>query len=133
MRRRFNNGGYWDRLKTGQLTEKRIRQSPNVKFKELKKRYPNIHSVTARWRDCSGLELVEVHYYAHNLDGEIIPNKRPDPKLLFEDGVLYHLKPPMQKRIRKAVNRLWSRALVHMQRWRNLQKRIHHRVFWLMS
>jgi hypothetical protein len=23
-------------------------------------------------------------------DGSVIPDKRPDPKLLFEDGVMYH-------------------------------------------
>jgi hypothetical protein len=33
--------------------------------------------------------VAEVHYFRMP-DGSVIPNKRPDPKLLFEDGVLYH-------------------------------------------
>jgi hypothetical protein len=33
--------------------------------------------------------IAEVHYFRMP-DGSVIPDKRPDPKLLFEDGVLYH-------------------------------------------
>jgi hypothetical protein len=119
MRRRFNNGGYWEQLKTGGLNEKRIRQSPNVRFPELRSVYPNIHSVTARWRDQNGKDIVEVHYYAQCFDGQIIPNKRPDPKLLFEDGVMYHQKPPMSAQIKKLMNMARDKAKRWMRRLKN--------------
>ena len=32
--------------------------------------------------------IVELHYFRMP-DGSVIPEKRPDPKLLFEDGVMY--------------------------------------------
>ena len=33
--------------------------------------------------------VAEVHYFRMP-DGSVIPDKRPDPKLLCEDGVIYH-------------------------------------------
>ena len=46
-------------------------------------------SVTAQYLDGNGMMIAEVHYFRMQ-DGSVIPDKRPDPKLLFEDGVLYH-------------------------------------------
>jgi hypothetical protein len=87
MRRRFNEGRYWERMKAGEFTEHLIdTHEPQPGIRE---RHPDAISVRTRYRDSNGNDIVEVHYYRLP-DGSIIPGKRPDPKLLFEDGVMYH-------------------------------------------
>jgi hypothetical protein len=89
MRRRFNEGGYWDRMKAGEFEEIIIGES--VPQEGILERHPDAVSVKARYRDKQGNDIVEVHYYRLP-DGSVIPGKRPDPKLLYEDGLLYHLE-----------------------------------------
>jgi hypothetical protein len=59
------------------------------------------HSVS--WpaiRNQEGDDIAEVHYYIERAGGPIIPGKRPDPKLLFEDGVMYH-KEKLKNRLKR--------------------------------
>jgi hypothetical protein len=44
-------------------------------------------------------------------DGSVIPRKRPDPKLLFEDGVWYHQEKKKQREKRLAAEPIWKKAL----------------------
>jgi hypothetical protein len=89
MQRRFNDGRYWDRMQAGEFTEVIIDTHPNTIYPEVLERHPGATSVTAHYRDATGKTVAEVHYFRMP-DGTVIPGKRPDPKLLFEDGVLYH-------------------------------------------
>jgi hypothetical protein len=113
MRHRFNKGKYWQRLKDGELEEHIVEYHPDTAYPEVIQRHPGAVSVTTRYRDRStGQDLVEVHYFRLP-DGSVIPGKRPDPKLLFEDGVWYHQekKKQREKRLAEEAKRpIWIRA-----------------------
>jgi hypothetical protein len=104
MQRRFNDGRYWDRLQTGEFTEVVTEYHPSTKYPEVIERHPGAISVTAHYLNAKGQMIVEVHYFRMP-DGSVVPGKRPDPKLLFEDGVLYH-----QEKERDRIKRLASEA-----------------------
>lgn len=63
MRRRFNEGRYWDRMLNGEFTEHRLRESADIEHQEILERYPDARSVTARYRNQDNRDIVEVHYY----------------------------------------------------------------------
>ena len=100
MRRRFNDGNYWQRMQQGEFTEHVISESADIEFPEILERFPNARSMITRYRDAAQRDIVEVHYYVEHHGGPILPDKRPDPKLLFEDGVLYH-KEKLRNRLRR--------------------------------
>jgi len=87
MRERFNNGRYWERTQTGELTAVVIED-----------RHPSLmaanepfctRSQMVSYRD--GLaEVARVHQYLR-ADGTIGASGRPDPKRIYENGVLYRL------------------------------------------
>jgi hypothetical protein len=104
MQRRFNDGRYWDRMQSGDFTEVITEYHPSTKYPEVIARHPGAVSVTAHYLDSNGQMIVEVHYFRMP-DGSVIPDKRPDPKLLFEDGVLYH-----QEKDRARAKRLAAEA-----------------------
>ena len=58
---------------------------------EISEKWPGCKSYQISYRDHNDNEVVRVHQYGYPPDGAIVPGKRPDPKYLFEDGVLYHL------------------------------------------
>lgn len=58
--------------------------------------HPSCVSVMAAYRDKAGNDIVHVHYYRLP-DRSVIPGKRPDPKRLLEDGVMYHQEPKQRK------------------------------------
>lgn len=89
MQRRFNEGRYWERMQAGEFVEEVQQIHSDTLYPEVLARHPGAQSVTTWYRDHSGQMIVELHYFRMP-DGSVIPNKRPDPKLLFEDGVLYH-------------------------------------------
>ena len=89
MQRRFNEGRYWDRMIAGEFREVVKEYHPNTAYPEVIERHPGACSVTAHYLDENDRVIAEVHYFRLP-DGSVIPNKRPDPKLLFEDGVMYH-------------------------------------------
>lgn len=99
MQRRFNDGRYWERMQSGEFTEVIVEYHPSTKYPEVIERHPGAISVTAHYLNASGQLVVEVHYFRMP-DGSVIPNKRPDPKLLFEDGVLYHQEKESARRKR---------------------------------
>jgi hypothetical protein len=88
MQQRFNDGRYWQRMLDGEFTEVII-GTHAVAYPEILERHPDAESVTAHYRDYDGNTIAEVHYY-RSQGGSILPGMRPDPKLLFEDGVMHH-------------------------------------------
>ena len=119
MRRRFNTGKYWERLRAGELEEHSIVYHPNTRYPEVILRHPGAVSVTSRYRvRATGRDVAEVHYFRLP-DGSVIPNKRPDPKLLFEDGVWYHLEKAKNREKRlaeEARQPVWKRILRRVRR-----------------
>ena len=113
MRHRFNKAKYWDRLKAGELEEHSIVYHPKTIYPEVMQRHPGAVSVTSRYRvRTTGQDVAEVHYFRLP-DGSVIPGKRPDPKLLFENGVWYHQEKATlrAKRLAEESRRpLWRRA-----------------------
>jgi len=78
-------------MQTGELTEVIINVHPDTAYPEVVARHPGAVSVTAHYRDHHGQTVAEVHYFRMP-DGSVAPGMRPDPKLLFEDGVMYHME-----------------------------------------
>jgi len=89
MQRRFNEGKYWERMQAGEFVEVIKEFHPDTIYPEVIQRHPGACSVTTHYVDQQGTLIAELHYYRLP-DGSVIPGHRPDPKLLFEDGVLYH-------------------------------------------
>jgi hypothetical protein len=102
MQRRFNEGDYWARMQAGEFTEVVLEYHPNTAYPEVIERHPGSKSVTTHYLDREGRVIAELHYFRMP-DGSIIPGKRPDPKLLFEDGVLYHQEKGRDRRKRLAA------------------------------
>ena len=87
MRKRFNEGGYWEKVLNREWTahplESRI---PDALTNET----VQISSVMLSYRDENGNEVARVHQYERP-DGSIAASGRPDPKRLVQDGILYRL------------------------------------------
>lgn len=78
-------------MKDGEFTEVVTEWHPDTTYPEVIARHPGAKSVTTHYFDRSGTMIAELHYFRMP-DGSVIPGKRPDPKLLFEDGVMYHIE-----------------------------------------
>jgi hypothetical protein len=88
MQRRFNEGRYLERLQAGEL-------SATV----MDDRHPALtvaaepfctRSQMISYRDLDGNEIARVHQYLRT-DGKLGASGKPDPKRLYEDGILYRL------------------------------------------
>ena len=104
MQERFNKGRYWERMQAAEFTEVIIAVHTRTVYPEVLERHPGAVSVTAHYRDRDDRTVAEVHYFRMP-DGLVAPGMRPDPKLLFEDGVLYH-----QEKLKDRLKRLASEA-----------------------
>lgn len=93
MRRRFNEGKYWERMKAGEFLPVLIRRG--TPQRDVLEKWPEARSEYWSWRDGDGFEVARVHQYALP-NGTIVASGRPDPKRLFEDGVVYHLEKRQQ-------------------------------------
>jgi hypothetical protein len=102
MQRRFNEGKYWERMQAGEFTEVITEFHPSTVYPEVIERHPGAQSVTTHYLDETGLLIAELHYFRMP-DGTVIPGKRPDPKLLREDGVLYHREKQKNRETRLAA------------------------------
>ena len=88
MRCKFNLGRYWQRVQSGELTAKRTRH----KHKDPKRppRLPECaHSQHFIYYDAGGREVARVHQYVLPPDGSLW--RKPDPKRLLHEDVLYHV------------------------------------------
>ncbi len=96
MQKMFNEGGFWDKTKTGELTSV-----------TLEHRHPALtaanephctHSQMISYRDASGNEVARVHQYLRT-DGTIGASGKPDPKRLVVGGTLYRLLKKPKERV----------------------------------
>ena len=85
MQRLFNDGEFWQRMQEGEFQEELIGYH-QCSFPELVAQYPGIRGKSTYYKDQFGTKIAEVHYY-ELADGTIY--KRPDPKRLVHNGVLY--------------------------------------------
>ena len=86
IRRMFNEGGYWDKVYTGDLSEKLVREghpSPARSGQPFCTR-----SQIVAYLDVRGRQVALVHQYLRK-DGRIGGSGKPDPKKLFQHGTLY--------------------------------------------
>jgi len=87
MRRRFNCGGYYKRLKKGELIGREDKRKGNASPKSGQ--LPKTKSFTVRYYDRANQHIATVHQFVRP-DGTIGASGLPDPKALTENGVLYH-------------------------------------------
>ena len=88
MQRRFNDGGYWERVQSGELSAVLLEdRHPAL---TAAKEPTCTHSQMISYRDQNGNEIARVHQYLRP-DGSIGASGKPDPKRLFEDRILYRL------------------------------------------
>lgn len=96
MRNRFNEGGYFERMKRGEFTAVIIKErAPKPEI--LTDYGADTRSLVIHYFDNQNQMIAEVHQYV-DLDGNILyinetgqlcRDGKPDPKILFEGGILY--------------------------------------------
>ena len=91
MRCRFNRGRYWQRIQTGELTAVYKR---NKHPAPLSSGQPHCtRSQEVYYYDANNREVARVHQYLRP-DGSLGGKGKPDPKRLWENGILYALLTP---------------------------------------
>ena len=88
LRQMFNQGRYWERVQSGQLKSKIMTDkhpSSNRAKEPICTRSQYIIYVNSQ-----GQKVAGVHQYLRP-DGKLGASGRPDPKELFQEGVLYIL------------------------------------------
>jgi hypothetical protein len=88
MCKRFNEGGFWERVKSGLLTEHVLESGVS----SLLVHEPGpILSQSVSYRDSDGFEVARIHQFLRS-DGSVAASGRPDPKRLIQDGIMYRLE-----------------------------------------
>jgi hypothetical protein len=95
MRKRFNDGRYWERMRRGEF------QPIVIHRRQPQPAVAAIHPVgtvsqMVSYRDANNDEVARVHQYLRP-DGTLGASGRPDPKLLFENGTVYYLAKKAKK------------------------------------
>lgn len=88
LRQLFNNGRYWERLQAGQL-HSRCRREGHPAPPESGQPYCT-RSQEVSYFDKDDQEVARVHQYLRP-DGTLGGSGRPDPKRVFQGGILYRL------------------------------------------
>ena len=88
MRKIFNEGNYWEKTKTGELVTVLMEDRHPARI--LAQEPTCTRSQMISYRDNENNEVARVHQYLRP-DKTIGASKRPDPKRLFEGGILYRL------------------------------------------
>jgi hypothetical protein len=87
VRRIFNDGGFWEKVQRGELTERVIRDRvPNPPPKHEPR---GTRSQYIAYLDADGDEVARVHQYVRP-DGVPGSSGRPDPKMVIAAGVAYY-------------------------------------------
>jgi hypothetical protein len=109
MRRRFNCGGYWKRVRNGQL----IARPGKPRKPSPKSGQPaSAQSLMVTYLDPNNEMVAKVHQFQLP-DGTLTASRLPDPKVLFENGVLFHCFPPdkppnLLRKIWGSINAVWG-------------------------
>src|SRR5271169_2032607 len=90
MRRRFNRGRYYERVKSGELAT-RMNQSHPSRTKANEPFCTWTQEVF--YIDATNQEIARVHQYLRP-DGTLGASGLPDPKMLVEGNVMYRLRTP---------------------------------------
>ena len=85
LRRIFNEGRYYERMRKGEFHPRMIEEKP---CKRGDRRIRNTMSQTVEYWDNFGRFIARVHQFRKR-DGSLGGSGRPDPKVLVHDGVLY--------------------------------------------
>jgi len=89
LRQRFNDGRYWERAQAGELhavvTDTRHPSLPVANEPIC------TESQMVSYRDQDGQEIARVHQYLRPDKETLGASGRPDPKRLYEGGILYRL------------------------------------------
>jgi hypothetical protein len=88
LRRMFNDGKYYERMRAGEFHAQILRQSPVTRGD---RQIRNSKSQFVEYRDTFGIVIARVHQYRMR-DGSLGASGCPDPKLLRHEGVLYALE-----------------------------------------
>lgn len=109
MRRRFNCGGYQKRASRGEFTSKtyKSRAAPASAGQP-----PNTQSQMIEYTDLNNNLVAKAHQYLRP-DHTVGGSGFPDPKVLFENGVLFHCfrpadRPTTIRRIWASINAIWA-------------------------
>jgi len=86
IRKMFNEGGYWGKLDSGELTEKIIREGHPSPARSGQP--PCTRSQIVAYLDTGGRKVALVHQYVLK-SGRLGGSGKPDPKQLLHNGVLY--------------------------------------------
>jgi hypothetical protein len=86
LRELFNSGDYSDRISAGKLVPKVLREGHPAPPKSHEP--PCTKSQILAYLDARGHRVVIVHQYLRT-NGKLGASGRPDPKKLYEAGVLY--------------------------------------------
>jgi hypothetical protein len=89
MQRRFNEGGYWERLRSGVYTAV-VRENRHPSLTAANEPFCT-QSQMVSYLDQNDNEVARVHQYLRT-DGSIGASGKPDPKRLLEGDILYRLK-----------------------------------------
>jgi hypothetical protein len=85
----FNAGGYWEKTLTGELTA--VIERERCPALLLAGEPLGTRSQQVSYYNAQGTEIARVHQYLRP-DGSIGLSGKPDPKRLFENGVLYRIE-----------------------------------------
>jgi hypothetical protein len=89
MQKRFNEGGYWERLRSGEYTSV-VRENRHPSLTATNEPFCT-QSQMVSYLDQNGNEIARVHQDLRT-DGTIGASGKPDPKRLLEGDILYCLK-----------------------------------------
>ena len=98
MRTIFNEGRYWERVQTGELTMRINRDTHPTRTKAKEPYCTRTQEISIL--DANGFELARAHRYVRP-DGEIGASGKPDPRRAFKDGVMYRLQKKPKTRLAK--------------------------------
>jgi hypothetical protein len=88
MCRIFNDDGYWEKVKNGELQTFLLEACIS---KLLTHETCEIQSQMLSYRDSTGEEVARIHQFVRP-DGTLAASGKPDPKRLLKDGILYRLE-----------------------------------------
>jgi hypothetical protein len=90
LRAKFNKGKYWERTRDDGDLSAVVERSRHPSLPLAQEPYCT-KSQQVSYYDSTGTEVARVHQYLRT-DGTVGLKGRPDPKRLFEDGILYRIE-----------------------------------------
>ena len=86
----FNDGGFLERARAGKFREE-VKASNHPSPQKSKQPYCTTSEILTYYDANTGLKVAEVHQYVRP-DGSLGGSGLPDPKRLYNDGILYAVR-----------------------------------------